>query len=176
MTIRVATLEAPEAARHAPRLAEILAGCVAGGASVSFMMPFGPDDALRFWHGVIADIERGATHLLGAFDATEKLVGTVQLKTNTPPNQPHRADVAKLLVHPKERARGVGTMLMTQLEAVAIARKRWLLVLDTCTGEAAERLYERLGWTRVGVVPNFAHFPDGRLGGTTFFWKDLRAA
>src|SRR5262249_58855395 len=101
----------------------------------------------------------------------DELVGTVQVVAATPPNQPHRADVAKLLVRRSERRRGVARLLMARAEAEARAEGKTLLVLDTVTGDAAEKLYERLGWTKVGVIPNYALYPDGRPCDTTVFWK-----
>jgi ribosomal protein S18 acetylase RimI-like enzyme len=101
------------------------------------------------------------------------LIGTVQILLATPPNQPHRADVAKLLVHRSARRRGVASLLMLHAERAALAAKKTLLVLDTVTGSPAERLYRRLGWSTVGVIPNYALFPDGRPCDTTVFFKHL---
>ena len=100
-----------------------------------------------------------------------ELVGTVQVVDAGPPNQPHRADVAKLLVHRSARRRGIARLLMERAEREARAEGKTLLVLDTVTGDDAERLYGRLGWTRVGVIPNYALYPDGRSCDTTVFWK-----
>jgi ribosomal protein S18 acetylase RimI-like enzyme len=110
--------------------------------------------------------------ILGAF-ADGELVGTVQVVAAWPPNQPHRADIAKLLVHRKARRRGIAELLMAEAEREALAAGKTLLVLDTVTGDAAERLYERLGYARVGVIPNYALYPDGRPCATTFFYKQL---
>jgi GNAT superfamily N-acetyltransferase len=110
--------------------------------------------------------------LLAAFDDGD-VVGTVQVNLATPPNQPHRADIAKLLVRRSARRRGVAAQLMEAAEREALAEGKTLLVLDTVTGDAAERLYERLGWTRVGVIPNYALYPDGRPCATTLFYKQL---
>jgi ribosomal protein S18 acetylase RimI-like enzyme len=136
------------------------------------MAPFTRQDARTAFLGFIADVEAGRRLLLAAF-ADGVMVGTVQLVPATQPNQPHRADVAKLLVHRSARRRGVARRLMEHLEVEARALGRTLLVLDTVTGEAAERLYDRLGWTRVGVIPGFALYPDGRRCDTTVFWKRL---
>jgi len=154
-------------------LAEVLVDCVEGGASVSFMFPFSHDDASRFWSKVAEDVASGARALLVAEDEQGAIVGTVQLVLALPPNQPHRADVAKLLVHRSARGRRVASQLMQALEQTALELKRHLLVLDTVTGGIAEHLYEQLGWVRVGVVPDFALFPQGGYCGTTFFYKAL---
>src|SRR5262249_9978171 len=122
--------------------------------------------------GVAADARAGTVRLLGAFD-DDRLVGMVTLRLATPPNQPHRAEVAKLLVHRDARRRGVGRALMLALEELARAARKSLLTLDTVTGAAGERLYAALGWSRVGVIPNYALFPDGRPCDTTVFYKQL---
>jgi GNAT superfamily N-acetyltransferase len=161
-----------EARQHLDGLAAVLADCVAGGASVSYMAPFSHDDARAAFEGFVADAERGGRVLLAAFD-DGRVVGTVQVVLSTPPNQPHRGDIAKLLVHRSARRRGVAQRLMERAEDEARAEGRTLLVLDTVTGDNAERLYARLGWTRVGVVPGYALYPDGRPCATTFFYKEL---
>ncbi len=153
-------------------LAEVLVDCVEGGASVSYMAPFSLDEARAAFEAVADDVERGRRLLLVAFLDGE-VVGTVQVTLPWQPNQPHRAEVAKLLVRRSARRRGVGRRLMEQAEAEALAEGRTLLVLDTATGDDAERLYTRLGWTRVGVVPGYALYPDGRPCDTTFFFKVL---
>jgi ribosomal protein S18 acetylase RimI-like enzyme len=153
-------------------LAAVLRDCVDGGASVSFMAPFTHADAVAFYSGVVPEVEGGTRVLLAAY-LDGRLVGTVQVVHAWPPNQPHRADIAKLLVHRRARRRGVAERLMEQAEAEARADGKTLLVLDTVTGDAAERLYERLGWTRVGVIPDYALYPDGRYCDTTVFWKRL---
>jgi GNAT superfamily N-acetyltransferase len=161
-----------EAAACADALAEVLLDCVEGGASVSFMWPLPRERALAFWRGVAEGVARGERVLLIAEDA-EGIVGTVQLVTGLPENQPHRADVAKMLVHRRARRRGIAQRLMAAVDEAARAERRTVLVLDTVTGGDAERLYERAGWQRVGTVPNYALMPDGRLCGTTFFHKQL---
>ncbi len=172
MSPSVAALSVAEAEARVPELAEILLDCVEGGASVSFMSPFTMAEAERFWRGVAEGVADGSVVLLAAL-GRGRAVGTVHLRLATPPNQPHRADVAKLLVHRAARGRGVAAALMDRLEADARAHGRTLLTLDTMTNSAAERLYERLGWTRVGVIDGYALFPDGRLGATTIFFKRL---
>jgi GNAT superfamily N-acetyltransferase len=150
----------------------VLSDCVAGGASVSYMAPFPHADARAAFEGFAADARLGRRLILAAF-ADGDLVGTVQVVLALPPNQPHRGEIAKLLVHRSARRRGVAQLLMERAEDEARAEGKTLLVLDTVTGDAAERLYTRLGWSRVGVVPNFALYPDGRPCATTFFFKAL---
>ena len=153
-------------------LATVLADCVAGGASVSYMAPFSHQDAHAAFEAVAADVEAGRRILLAAF-ADGNLVGTVQVLLALPPNQPHRAEIAKLLVHRSARRRGVAQLLMKRAESEARAEGKTLLVLDTVTGDPAERLYTQLGWNRVGVIPGYALYPDGRLCDTTVFWKAI---
>ena len=150
----------------------MLADCVGGGASVSYMAPFSHEQARAEFEEMAAEVERGRRLLLAAFD-DGTLVGTVQVILAVPPNQPHRGEIAKLLVHRSARKRGIARQLMEQAESEARAEGKTLLVLDTVTGDPAERLYTRLGWTRVGVIPNYALYPDGRPCDTTVFWKAL---
>jgi ribosomal protein S18 acetylase RimI-like enzyme len=168
--VEIRLLEPAELHDHLDGLAAVLADCVAGGASVSYMAPFAHADARAAFEGFAADAQRGGRLILAAFDSG-RLVGTVQVVHAVPPNQPHRADIAKLLVHRDARRRGIAEELMGAAEAEARAAGKTLLVLDTVTGDAAERLYERIGWTRVGVIPNYALYPDGRLCATTVFFK-----
>jgi GNAT superfamily N-acetyltransferase len=154
------------------QLAEILVDCVAGGASVSFMPPFEHEDAKTFFARIAGEVARGEAALLVA-RVDGRIVGTVQLGLAMPPNQPHRADIRKLLVHRGARGRGIGMALMTAAEDAARARGRTLLVLDTALGDNAERLYTRAGWNRVGVIPGYALFPDGRPCDTVVFWKQV---
>lgn len=155
-------------------LAEVLSDCVEGGASVSFMLPMPHDKSLAFWRRVAEGVRRGERALLVADDEAG-IVGTVQLVLDQPENQPHRADLSKMLVHRRARRRGVGAALMQAAEALGRDCGRTLLVLDTVTGGDGERLYARLGWQRVGVVPGFALFPDGRPCATTYFYRELPA-
>jgi GNAT superfamily N-acetyltransferase len=170
--IAIRRLLPPEARELIGALAEVLVDCVEGGASVSFIWPFTKADAEEFFRKVAGGVAAGERILLAAF-AGSKLVGTVQILTATPPNQPHRADVAKLLVLRSARGKGVGALLMRQVECEAKVAGKTLLVLDTVTGDAGERLYERLGWVKAGVIPRYALFPDGRWCDTTIFWKAL---
>ena len=160
------------AATELAELAEVLVDCVAGGASVSFMPPFEHDDAKAFFTKVAGEVARGEAALLVA-RVDGRIVGTVQLGLALPPNQLHRADVKKLLVHRSARGRGIGMALMTAAEEAARERGRTLLVLDTALGDNAERLYTRAGWNRVGVIPGYALFPDGRPCDTVVFWKRI---
>jgi GNAT superfamily N-acetyltransferase len=153
-------------------LAGVLADCVAGGASVSYLDPFSHEQARAAFEAWAAEVEQGRRLVLGAF-AEGRLVGTVQVILALPPNQPHRAEIAKLLVHRSARKRGIAQLLMENAESEARAEGKTLLVLDTVTGDAAERLYTRLGWTRVGVIPGYALYPDGKPCDTTIFWKGL---
>ncbi|WP_221031821.1 GNAT family N-acetyltransferase [Actomonas aquatica] len=155
------------------QLASVLHDCVNGGASVSFMAPYSLDDAHKFWERIAMDVRAGQKALLVAEDELG-ICGTVQLHLDLPPNQPHRADLAKMLVHRRARRRGLGEALMRAAEAEAIARGKNLLVLDTVTGSTADRLYTRLGWVRVGEIPRYALMPDGEPCPTTYFYRDLR--
>ena len=168
----IVSLRAPIADSELAQLAEVLVDCVEGGASVSFMAPFGHDSALAFFRKVAASVACGDTVLLAA-KLDGKIIGTVQLGLDTPPNQPHRADVKKMLVHRSARGHGIGTALMAEVEAEARRHGRWLLVLDTVPGDNGHRLYKRAGWTETGLVPDYAMFPDGRLCDTAIMWKRL---
>jgi GNAT superfamily N-acetyltransferase len=168
----IVVLHAPIADAALDQLAAVLADCVEGGASVSFMSPFSHADALVFFRKVAASVASGDTVLVAA-RLDGKIVGTVQLGLDTPPNQPHRADIKKLLVHRSARGHGLGAALMAQVEEEARRHRRWLLVLDTVPGENGYRLYVRAGWTRTGIIPDYALFPDGRLCDTAVFWKRL---
>ena len=151
----------------------MLLDCVAGGASVSFMASLSRGEAEAFYEKVFEGVERGERILLAAFSES-KLVGTVQILMTMPPNQPHRAEIAKLLVYRSARGQGLGARLMEHAEDASRRAGKTLLVLDTAAGGDAEKLYERLGWTRAGVIPNYALLPDGNLCATTIFWKELR--
>jgi GNAT superfamily N-acetyltransferase len=154
-------------------LADVLIDCVEGGASVSFMHPLARERALAFWRKVARDVAAGGRALVIAEDA-QGVCGTVQLVLDQPENQPHRAELSKMLVHRRARRRGVGEALMQAAERAARDCGKTLLVLDTANPEA-ERLYARAGWIRVGVIPNFALLPHGGLCGTTFFYRELPA-
>jgi ribosomal protein S18 acetylase RimI-like enzyme len=155
-----------------PRLGEILAECVEGGASVSFLQPFSALDGERYYAGLRAEFAARKRILIVGF-VSGKLAGSVQLAVGLPPNQPHRAEVAKLLVHPEARGQGLAKKLMEHLEAVARAEGKTLLVLDTVPGFPADRLYRRLGYTALGEIPNFALMPDGSPCSTVIFYKQI---
>jgi len=152
-------------------LAGVLIDCVEGGASVSFMHPLSRERAVAFWRRVTQGVGAGERALLVAEDA-RGLCGTVQLVLDQPENQPHRAELSKMLVHRRARRQGLGAALMRAAEATARECGKTLLVLDTANDEA-ERLYERLGWTRVGVIPDYALLPQGGLCGTTVYYRNL---
>ena len=153
-------------------LCEVLIDCVAGGASVNFMWPMTRDKAERFWRGVGEGLARGDRALIVAEDDSGEILGTVQAIWATQENGPHRADVAKMLVHRRARRRGVGAALLAAAERASLAAGRTLLVLDTAS-EEAERLYERGGWQRVGAIPRYALLPEGPFCRTVVFYKDL---
>jgi GNAT superfamily N-acetyltransferase len=153
-------------------LAELLIDSIDGGASVSFMHPLAPAKAQAFWRRVAAGVAAGERALLVAEDDSG-IVGTVQLVLDQPENQPHRADLAKLVVHRRARRQGLGAALMRAAEQMARDCGKTLLVLDTVTDSDAERLYARLGWVRVGIIPDYALLSHGGLWGTTVFFKAL---
>jgi GNAT superfamily N-acetyltransferase len=153
-------------------LADILIDCVEGGASVSFMLPLSRERAVAFWRRVAEGVAAGHRALIVAEDA-RGLCGTVQLVFDLPENQPHRADLAKMLVRRRSRRQGLGAALMRAAEAAARDCGKTLLVLDTVTGSDAARLYERLGWVRVGDIPDYALFPQGGFCGTTVYYREL---
>jgi ribosomal protein S18 acetylase RimI-like enzyme len=154
-------------------LADVLVDCVDGGASVSFMHPLRRDRAAAYWRRVAQGVAAGERALLIAEDA-RGICGTVQLVLDQPENQPHRAELSKMLVHRRARRQGLGAALMRAAETTALECGKTLLVLDTANPEA-ERLYERLGWERVGVIPDYALLPRGGLCATTYFYRSLRA-
>jgi len=160
---------------HVEQLTDVLVDCVEGGASVSFMLPLTRDRALSFWRHVAREVATGERALLVAQDE-HGVCGTVQLVLAQPENQPHRAELVKMLVHGRARRQGLGAALMKAAEAMARDCGKDLLVLDAVTGGDAERLYERLGWTRVGPIPRYALMPNGEPCGTTYFYRDLGAS
>jgi GNAT superfamily N-acetyltransferase len=153
-------------------LAAVLIDCIDGDAGVSFLHPLAPDRARAFWRGIAADVAEGARALLVAEDDSG-IVGTVQLVLRQPENQPHRADLSKMLVHRRARRRGLGAALLDAAEETARDCGKTLLVLDTNTGSDAERLYARMGWVRVGTIPGYSVQPRGGLRATTLFYKTL---
>ena len=158
-------------------LGNLLHDCVHTGAHVSFVLPFSHDDAAAFWrHKVFPSVEAGTCCVLVARNERDRVVGTVQLDLAMPPNQPHRGEIKKLLVHPSERRSGIARALMMCIEQEARAAQRTLLTLDTAS-PAAEQLYASLGYVRVGVIPRFSVHPETReLEGTTVMYKELSAS
>ena len=154
-------------------LSEMLIETVANGGSVSFMHPLPLQSAEAFWRDALASADRGERIVLGAFDG-EELIGTVTLLLNLPQNQPHRAEIAKMMTRVSHRHRGIATALLREAERIAIARDRWLLVLDTAEDEGAAGLYERMGFKLTGLIPDYALKPHGGLTGTLIYWKRLR--
>jgi len=172
-TVTIRRVCAEDAQACVDGLADVLIDCVEGGASISFMLPIGREKAIAFWREVADEVQQGARILLVAEDEAGQIVGTVQVITAQPENQPHRADIAKMLVHRRARRNGVAQQLMIAAEVAARQEGKTVLVLDTVTGGAAERLYQRVGWHRVGDVPNYALMPTGELCGTTFYCKQI---
>jgi ribosomal protein S18 acetylase RimI-like enzyme len=156
-------------------LSDVLIDCVDGGASVSFMNPMSRDKADAFWTRVAEDVSSGERIVLVAEElGTGEIIGTIQILLDQPENQPHRGEIAKMLVHRSARGNGVGAALLVAAEREALSAGKTLLVLDTVTDTAAYRLYTRNGWQRCGEIPNYALWPDGRPCPTTFFYKALR--
>jgi GNAT superfamily N-acetyltransferase len=171
--VTIRRIGANEAATCIEALADVLIDCVEGGASVSFMLPLSREKAIAFWRDVADGVACHERVLLVAEDRKGAIVGTVQMILSQPDNQPHRGDIAKMLVHRKARRRGIAQRLIAAIDNVAREEGKSVLVLDTVTGGDAERLYERAGWQRVGNVPKYALMPDGEFCGTTFFCKHL---
>jgi GNAT superfamily N-acetyltransferase len=160
--------------REIAELSDVLIDCVEGGASVSFMWPMSREKAETFWRGVAWGVASGSRIVVVAEDGDHRIIGTAQVILNLPENQPHRGDVAKMLVHRSARRQGVGAALLNAVETNAQSVGKTLLVLDTVTGGEAERLYSRQGWTRCGDIPDYALWPDGKPCGTTVFYKALK--
>lgn len=170
----IRTLDANAARAAVPALTDVLLDCVAGGASVSFMADLTRADAEAFWHSVADSVARGERVLFVAEDEG-RILGTVQLIVKLPPNQPHRGEIAKMLVHRAARRKGFGAALMRAAEDKARELGKTLLTLDTVTGSEGERLYRSLGWQVAGEIPDFAMWPDGRLCPTTYLYRRIGA-
>ena len=170
---RLDAADAADAAAALPHLTEILMDCVEGGASVSFMQPLAQAKADAFWRGVLESAALGERIVLVARDREGRISGTVQVVLSLPENQPHRGDVAKLLVHRRARRQGLANLLMAAAENAARDAGRTLLVLDTVTGGAGEQLYAQRGWVESGRIPGYALMPAGGLCSTTIFYKPL---
>jgi GNAT superfamily N-acetyltransferase len=170
--IEIAVLDSEAVAEAVLELSDVLADCVNGGASVNFMLPYSGADAAAFFNNkVVPSVANDETILLAA-RVDGKIVGTVQLGVDTPPNQPHRGEIKKLLVHRSARGKGVGAALMERIEAIAKEKGRTLLLLDTASDDA-RRLYERGGWQKLGNIPDYALWPAGGFCDTTIYWKKL---
>lgn len=173
-TITITEFTADEFEQNVGAFTEILHACVHAGASVNFIMPFSESDAERFWISKVLPALRSGERLLLGARLDGRLVGTVQLAVDTPPNQPHRAEVSKLLVHPDFRRRGMARALMDSVERLAAERHRTLLTLDTRTGDHAEPLYASIGYQTVGVIPGYCRDPFlDHFDGTTIMYKTL---
>ena len=170
-SIRITRLDKGQAAAAQPQLATLLEDAVAHGASVSFVPPLDRGAALAYWAQVTAGVSDGSRVLLVAFDGGG-LVGTVQYENASVANGAHRAEVQKLLVHSRARRRGIASLLMLAIEREAFLAGKKLLVLDTARGDNAEPLYRKLGWTEVGVIPDYAIVPGG-YADTVVFYKKL---
>jgi ribosomal protein S18 acetylase RimI-like enzyme len=154
------------------QLADVVIDCVEGGASISFMAPLSREQAIAFWQSVKADLEAGRRGAMLVVKDEVGIVGTVHLVLAMPDNQPHRADLVKLMVHRRARRRGVAELLMREIEALALQYGKTLLVLDTASDTAAG-IYKRLGWIESGTIPKYALLPKGGYCATTFFYRDL---
>ncbi|MDX8479540.1 GNAT family N-acetyltransferase [Mesorhizobium sp. VK24D] len=159
-------------AKTSGMLADLLIETVAAGGSVSFMHPLSPDAAREFWRKSFVAAARGERAVLGAWNG-ETLVGSVTLLLDCPPNQPHRAEIAKMMTRPDHRGKGIATRLMRAAEELAVEKGRTLLVLDTASEEGAAGLYEKLGFTLTGEIPDYALKPHGGLTGTLVYWKRI---
>ena len=171
-SIRIAPLTASPDTIAA--LSEMLVETVAHGGSVSFMHPLPLAAAEAFWQDSLGAAARDERIVLCAYDG-ESLIGTVTLLLHLPPNQPHRAEIAKMMTRVSHRHRGIATALLHEAERLALERGRWLLVLDTAEEDGAAGLYERLGFKLTGVIPDYALKPHGGLTGTLVYWKRLNA-
>jgi GNAT superfamily N-acetyltransferase len=165
-------LDAQAAENAVDGLCAVLSDCINGGASLGFMLPFQPADGRDYWRGVAEAVRLGQT-ILAVAEIDGRVVATVQVGLASKPNQPHRGDLMKLLVHRDARGLGLSRKLMDLVEQEAARRGRSLLVLDTATGSDAEAIYPRFGWQRVGVIPDYALWPQGGFCDTTLFYKRI---
>ncbi|MCG8560443.1 MAG: GNAT family N-acetyltransferase [Hyphomicrobiales bacterium] len=171
----VSILSADDVVAHLPELGALLRACVHAGAAINFVLPYTEDDGRAFWTGkVLPGVRQGVRSVLVAW-VGGRIAGSVQLDTDTPPNQPHRAEVSKLMVHPEFRRQGIARTLMVELERLAGRQGRSLITLDTRTGDHAEPLYASLGYRTVGVIPGYSLDPldQDRLDATTIMYKAL---
>jgi GNAT superfamily N-acetyltransferase len=172
MTLTLQRFDAEQVQTAIGEFAQLLCDIVDAGASVGFLAPLPEDDARRFWYRIAGDISTGSRVLIAALD-DGRIIGTAQLVLAPQPNAPHRAEVQKVLVHPAHRRQGIGKLLMAAIESEARSLNRTLLVLDTVKGNVAERLYEQAGYTRVGVIANFALSTTGQPEDAVFFYRQL---
>ncbi|MBN9669550.1 GNAT family N-acetyltransferase [Roseibium aggregatum] len=166
-------LSAAEARAAVPDLSRLLKSCVEDGAGIGFILPLSEEKAEAFWKDKLAGVEDGSAFVMVAKDG-DNIAGVVMLMLATQDNGPHRAEVAKLMVHPDHRRKGLARKLMTAIDGLALSLDRWLLVLDTVTGDRAEKLYPTCGYKKAGVIPDYAYDSHGTLDATTVFYKDLR--
>ena len=171
--IRIERLDAIAYDTALPGLAALLVDAVDDGASVSMLPGVTLDEARAWWVARAGDVADGTTSPFVAFDG-DRVVGSVLLIRARQPNAPHRAEVAKVIVHPSARRQGLGRSLLAAAERTAREEGRWLLILDTVPGSDADALYRATGWHEAGTIPNFGLLPTGEPGPTTYFWKDLR--
>jgi ribosomal protein S18 acetylase RimI-like enzyme len=170
----ISLFTADDIAGHVRELGTLLHACVHNGASISFVLPFTADDSEAFWSNNVLPAVRDGTRVLLVACKSGRAVGSVQLDYDTPPNQPHRAEVRKLLVHPEFRRQGIAKALMAELECRANQLGRNLITLDTRTGDRAEPLYTSLGYKTVGIIPGFSRDPiEDHLDATTIMYKTL---
>ncbi|WP_329035143.1 GNAT family N-acetyltransferase [Streptomyces sp. NBC_00178] len=169
----IVSVSGPELVTYADELATLLIEAVEGGASVGFLSPLDRTTAADWWRERAGAVESGSQQVWIARDGDARAVGTISLVRTALPNARHRAEVAKLVVAPSARGRGIGRALLTAVEEWAAAAGLTLLVLDTETGSDAERLYRSEGWTPCGSVPDYAADPYGTLRATTFYYRSL---
>ena len=172
--VAISAFTAPDIARHLSSLGALLHACVHAGASINFVLPFSQSQSEAFWRDKVMPAVRAGGRTLLVADDGQRIVGSVQLDTDTPPNQPHRAEVAKLMVHPDFRRRGIARTLMVELQRLARAQQRSLITLDTRTGDSAEPLYASLGYRTAGIIPGYCRDTvEDRLDATTIMYKAL---
>jgi ribosomal protein S18 acetylase RimI-like enzyme len=175
MNFSIERIQSPLAERDVAALAETLIEAVASGGSISFMHPVSIKKATSFWQKISQGVVAGERILLVARDEQGVIVGTVQSVLSQPENQPHRADIAKMMVHPRSRRQGIAEALMREIERLTFAAGKTVIVLDTETDEAASRIYTKLGWIAAGHIPDYAFKPHGGLCSTTYFYKRASA-
>lgn len=173
-TLDIHSVTPAEFEENVDELAKLMQACVHAGASINFIMPFPIDESLDFWRRKVQPALNDGIRVLLVARHEGKIAGSVQLDCDTPPNQPHRAEITKLMVHPDLRRRGVARTLMHEVEAIALQRGRNLITLDTRTGDSAEPLYASLGYKTAGIIPGYCRDThEERLEATTIMHKDL---